>query len=157
MSRSPVKGFPNSNGHGRSDGEQSPMGRMGNLIIKSDLMHDFKTLKEMLIDEIKKRGKVVHLPPLRERREDILDIARNFFADFNPQYQQAITDFNDEAKQILTNCNWPGNVEELKRVIEGIFAHYPGISVITAEHLPASLYPLEGTGNLYSFKLKNDV
>jgi len=57
MSRSPIKGFQKSNGHGRSDGKQMPMGRMGNLIIKSDEPKNFKKLKSMLIEEIVKQQK----------------------------------------------------------------------------------------------------
>lgn len=57
MSRTPVEGFPKSNGHGRSSGLQKPMGRMGNIIVRSSREFSEDKLKEMLIAEAKKRGK----------------------------------------------------------------------------------------------------
>ena len=56
-SRVPIKNFPESNGHGRSDGMRDPIARMGNLIIKSTKEVSRKKLKEMLIEETKKQNK----------------------------------------------------------------------------------------------------
>jgi DNA-binding NtrC family response regulator len=127
------------------------------------MTHDFDLalqdglLRRDFVDEIKKRGKIIHIPALRERREDIVDIAKNFFDDFNKQYHQNVTDIDERAQQILTNYIWPGNIDELKRVIEGIFAHYPELSIITEEHIPEHVREPEITGHVYSFKLKDDV
>lgn len=58
MSRSPVKGFPNSNGHGRcSPFYYEPAARQGNLIVESSKVVPYATLRQMLIDEAKKQGK----------------------------------------------------------------------------------------------------
>ena len=57
MSRVPIKNFTGSNGHGRSDGTRDPIGRMSNLIIKSDEEVSHKKLKEILIAESKKQNK----------------------------------------------------------------------------------------------------
>lgn len=57
MSRKPVEGFNKSNGHGRSNGFQAPVGRMANLFIKSTKSVKHAQLKEMLIEEVKKQGK----------------------------------------------------------------------------------------------------
>lgn len=60
MSRTPIKGFLHSNGHGRSDGSPynaKPMGRMGTLIIESVEITAQETLKKMLLQECKKQGK----------------------------------------------------------------------------------------------------
>lgn len=57
MSRTPVKGFDRSNGHGRSDGETDPMARMGNLIVSSSRSLDETALKQELIQLVKKQGK----------------------------------------------------------------------------------------------------
>lgn len=127
------------------------------------LTHDLNTaiqdglLAHDLIDELKKSGKIVRMPPLRERREDIIGIAQNFFEDFNQQFQQNITGIDTQAQQILTDYNWPGNIDELKRTIESIFAHAAGISEITAEQLPEHIQKPAVTGDKYSFKLKNDI
>lgn len=57
MSRTPIKGFVHSNGHGRNDTIQKPMGRMGNFIIQSTNAKSQDELIKMLIDECKKQGK----------------------------------------------------------------------------------------------------
>lgn len=56
-SRTPPKGFRKSNGHGRASDFQKPMGRMGNLIIKSKNEHSYDELKNMLLKMLKKQGK----------------------------------------------------------------------------------------------------
>jgi TldD protein len=57
LSRRPVKGFTNSNGHGRGGGPLGPIGRMSNLFIKSTNEKSAEELKKMLIAEAKKQGK----------------------------------------------------------------------------------------------------
>jgi DNA-binding NtrC family response regulator len=108
-------------------------------------------------EEIKKRGKIIHLPPLRERKEDIIAIAANFLEWFNQKYHQSITAIDDSAQDIFGKYAWPGNIDELQRVIEGVFGQYPGITTITAAHLPDYVKNLRLTENTYSFKLKDEV
>ncbi|NIT14043.1 MAG: TldD/PmbA family protein, partial [Candidatus Dadabacteria bacterium] len=55
--RTPVKGFRNSNGHGRASNGKAPMARMSNLIIRSENEVSKPKLKEMLIREVKKQNK----------------------------------------------------------------------------------------------------
>ncbi|HWQ34715.1 MAG TPA: metallopeptidase TldD-related protein [Blastocatellia bacterium] len=57
MSRSPIKGFPNSNGHGRKSAGLRAVGRQGNLIVESSQTVSEAKLREMLIAECKKQGK----------------------------------------------------------------------------------------------------
>jgi predicted Zn-dependent protease len=57
MSRSPIKGFSNSNGHGRKSAGLRPVGRQGNLIVQSSQMVSDARLRELLIEECKKQGK----------------------------------------------------------------------------------------------------
>lgn len=109
------------------------------------------------LEEIKKRSKVIHLPALRERRADIRSLIQNFFEEFNSLYQQQISAIDGTAEDILLNYRWPGNIDELKRVIGEIFSHYPGITTITEEHLPDKIKKPEESSNKYSFKLKDDV
>jgi TldD protein len=67
MSRTPIKGFNNSNGHGRSQNPAyipfngHPVGRMGNLMVESDKKYSLEKMKEMLIAEAKKQGKAYGL------------------------------------------------------------------------------------------------
>jgi TldD protein len=57
MGRSPVKGFTDSNGHGRCSPGMPPCARQGNLMVESTKRVSFEKLRQMLIDEIKKQGK----------------------------------------------------------------------------------------------------
>jgi TldD protein len=60
-SRTPVKGSPTSNGHGRSDATLDPIGRMGNTVIRSSKRVPFARLKEMLLAEIRRQKKAFGL------------------------------------------------------------------------------------------------
>jgi DNA-binding NtrC family response regulator len=127
------------------------------------MTHDFtlalqdELLRRDLVDEIKKRGKSVNLPPLRKRREDIVGIVKSFFGPLNEKYHQQVTDIDENAQHLLTSYLWPGNVDELKRVIEGIFAHYPDLGLLAVEHLPEHIRTPEITEGTYNFKLKDDT
>ncbi len=63
----------------------------------------------------------IHLPPLRERVEDIIPIAENYIKILNSKYNKEIEGFTKEAKKKLINYNWPGNVRELQNVVERSF------------------------------------
>jgi DNA-binding NtrC family response regulator len=60
----------------------------------------------------------IHLPPLRERREDIPRIARHFLGMHAQRYHKAITGFDPAAMQSLSEHQWPGNVRELDHAVE---------------------------------------
>jgi DNA-binding NtrC family response regulator len=60
----------------------------------------------------------VHLPPLRERREDIPRIAKHFLGTHAQKYRKGITGFDPAALQALVNHRWPGNVRELDHAVE---------------------------------------
>lgn len=66
------------------------------------------------------RLKVVtlELPALREREGDILLLANHFLSFYAKQYGKPIKSFSDEAKKVLTDYYWPGNIRELRHVIE---------------------------------------
>ena len=74
----------------------------------------------------------IHIPPLRERKEDIFNLAQYFLAEFSQRYK-ITKQFNPRALQVLTDYNWPGNVRELQNVIERIIVLYPE-KEITGEH-----------------------
>jgi two-component system, NtrC family, response regulator AtoC len=60
----------------------------------------------------------VLLPPLRERREDILPLAQIFLGEFNRLLVKAVAGFSAEVETMLLQYSWPGNIRELKNVIE---------------------------------------
>lgn len=60
----------------------------------------------------------IHLPPLRERRDDILPLARAFLKRFAAQADRVISDFDSAASERLRRCDWPGNVRQLQNEIQ---------------------------------------
>lgn len=88
----------------------------------------------------------IHLPPLRERKEDIPLLAKHFFKKFGYAYQ--VDKISPEAMELLCNYHWPGNVRELQNVIERSAIICRG-DEIRPEHLPRELYvPQQSTGNI---------
>jgi DNA-binding NtrC family response regulator len=62
----------------------------------------------------------LQLPPLRERGDDVLVLARHFLSRFAEEYGSALTGFTPEAEALLKSYHWPGNVRELKHTIERV-------------------------------------
>ncbi len=79
----------------------------------------------------------IHLPPLRERREDIPLLVKAFIDRARRQTRKPLTGISDAALDLLTGHDWPGNVRELINVIEYAFVLCPE-GVIRTEHLPAT-------------------
>jgi two-component system response regulator AtoC len=75
------------------------------------------------------------IPPLVERRDDILPLAGHFIAQYNAKFNKAIEGLEPEAERLFMSYDWPGNVRELKNAIERamIFETGPRIS---ARHVP---------------------
>jgi two-component system, NtrC family, response regulator HydG len=63
-------------------------------------------------------GFPITIPPLRERREDILPLAAHFIRKISAREGKAITGMTDEAQETLLAYDWPGNIRELENVIE---------------------------------------
>lgn len=62
----------------------------------------------------------IHIPPLRERAEDIFLLFRKFAGDCAEKYRMPAIQLDDDARKILTTYHWPGNVRELKNITERI-------------------------------------
>lgn len=117
-------------------------------------MQEGSLLRE-LAEMIRRRGKIFHLPPLRERKEDIAGIAHNLIKEMNAKYVQRVTVIDQLAQNALLQYHWPENVDEMKRLFEGIFSRYAGIKKIIPEHLPKDILDVRETAFNYSFTLKN--
>ena len=61
---------------------------------------------------------VIHLPPLRDRKDDIEPLARHFLAHYAARYRKPLTGFDGEAVATLRAHPWPGNVRELAHAVE---------------------------------------
>jgi len=80
----------------------------------------------------------IHLPPLRERREDIPLLVSAFVERFHRDMAKPITRVSDAALAKLMDYHWPGNVRELENAIEHAFVRCSG-QEIQEEHLPVEL------------------
>ncbi len=84
--------------------------RLDELVAKGDFREDlYYRLKVVSID----------LPPLRERRDDIPMLVEHFLEEFSRFYEKPKTRIANRAMSMLQNYQWPGNVRQLKNVIEG--------------------------------------
>jgi transcriptional regulator with PAS, ATPase and Fis domain len=80
----------------------------------------------------------VHIPPLRERKADIIPLVEHFVSLCNVTNSKNVTGIEPEAKDLLLRYQWPGNVRELKNTVEEMMAFISG-AVIGVEHLPSRL------------------
>lgn len=73
----------------------------------------------------------IQIPPLRERRDDILPLAYHFLKQLNETYNRRVWKINRQAEALLLNYPWPGNVRQLRNVLEKlvIFAERGEIGV----------------------------
>ena len=85
----------------------------------------------------------VHLPALRERREDIPVLVHHFLQVKSQQLGLAEKSFSNEALDLLMQYSWPGNVRELENLIERALVLSPG-QVMTGEDLPQYLHAGNG-------------
>ena len=112
-----------------------------NIAVQDELTH------RRFFEEMQRRGgKIVRVPALRERKNDLLEIASHLIANFAKKYSASVTGISDSAKSVLLNYNWPGNIEELKQVLETIIAKERSIPMISHEHLPDNIIHPEVEG-----------
>ncbi len=82
----------------------------------------------------------IHLPPLRERRDDILPLAAHFLTSFAAEEGKAFKRFSPETEAILRRYDWPGNVRQLQNVVRNVVVLHES-DTATPAMLPA---PLDG-------------
>ncbi|MFZ0303703.1 MAG: sigma-54 dependent transcriptional regulator [Terracidiphilus sp.] len=76
------------------------------------------------------------VPPLRERKQDIPLLVKEFLADFGRQYGRPRMEISEEALDTLGGYHWPGNVRELKNVIERVLILNPRVLRLERKHMP---------------------
>jgi len=67
----------------------------------------------------------IHLPPLRERREDIPVLIQYYIAEFNRIFGRKVEGFSEESLAYLLAYDWPGNIRELRNTLEATFVNLP--------------------------------
>ncbi|HEY9593104.1 MAG TPA: sigma-54 dependent transcriptional regulator [Spirochaetia bacterium] len=82
----------------------------------------------------------LRVPPLRERREDVLPLAAHFLEHYANALGKPVTGFSEEASNALSRHAWPGNVRELRNVVER------AVVLSSEELITADLFPVEVSG-----------
>lgn len=80
----------------------------------------------------------IHLPPLRDRREDLPILLDHYVRVFNQRFARRLTGFSPEALAYLLRYSWPGNVRELRNLVEAIYINRPSESIGVGD-LPETL------------------
>ncbi len=84
----------------------------------------------------------IHLPPLRERKEDVPLLVDNFLKKFNKELGKNVSKTSPEALQHLMDYSWPGNVRELENTVERAMVLESGPELLAA-HLPDNVKNIE--------------
>ncbi len=77
----------------------------------------------------------INIPPLRERKDDILPLAYHFIQQYNVKFRKNIHSLTKKAEALFMDYNWPGNVRELKNAVERAMIFETGTKIRT-DHLP---------------------
>lgn len=77
----------------------------------------------------------IHLPPLRERDDDVVEIAEHFLKQYAVDEGKTFNRIADDAKQVIAHHNWPGNVRQLQNAIRNVIVLNDG-NVLLADMLP---------------------
>ncbi|WP_028401484.1 sigma-54 interaction domain-containing protein [Ectobacillus panaciterrae] len=80
----------------------------------------------------------IDIPPLRERTADIVELVQRFMKEFTIKYKKPMPDISPTLMTTLIKYNWPGNIRELRNVVERIILLNDG-DVLTTEHLPKGI------------------
>jgi DNA-binding NtrC family response regulator len=109
-----------------------------------DQMVADRAFREDLYFRIK--GATIHIPPLRERREDIPLLIHYFLQQASDKYAKPIERLEPEVQQVLMSYGWPGNVRELRNAIENmvVMTTRPKLGLDT---LPDRIRPSAGPGS----------
>jgi len=87
----------------------------------------------------------IKLPPLRERREDIPQLAAHFLKRYAEEYRVELPGLTPDARDALTTYNWPGNIRELENEVQRIVIQAESGHYIEATDLSPRLRKIEGT------------
>ena len=108
-----------------------------------DIAMQAKLLKALEEQKVRRIGVVrLRLPPLRDRREDILPLADHYIRIYNQRMHKQILGLSQMTKDLFLRWSWPGNVRELKNTIEGAF-NMESSAMITLDSVQGLLEKLE--------------
>jgi len=99
-----------------------------------DALTDQGLFREDLLHRL--RGMVLHLPPLRRRRDDLSLLVDHFLTRLCLRYGQPAKEYQSDFMDYLQAYDWPGNVRELSQTLEATFAEAVNASSLFPQHLP---------------------
>ena len=119
-----------------------------------DVLTDTKTFR---LDLFHRLGTfVIHLPPLRERKSDILELSNFFLVNLAQKMgKKRITSINNEVFELFNNYSFPGNIRELKNLIERAVIVCQGKELTTMHFTSLNLLKAQTIQNANSFDLKD--
>ena len=91
----------------------------------------------------------IHLPSLRERKEDIIPLVEHFIGHYSRKFNKPGKRISEEARDLLTRYDWPGNVRELLNVVERVMILEDG-GVLLPEHIPLRITKRGGTADSHA-------
>jgi len=92
-----------------------------------------------------------YVPPLRERKEDVPQLTRYFLREFSNKYDRRQKEMSDDALDALVRYSWPGNIRELRNLIERIVIMNPTVSKLERKHMPTLIYRESGRRTMGDF------
>ena len=98
----------------------------------------------------------IFVPPLRERKSDILLLADHFLEKFSREHGKQVRRISTPAIDMLASYHWPGNVRELANVVERAVVVCDA-SVVHAHHLPPTLQTAEASGTMQTLTLQETL
>jgi len=139
----------------------------GNKTIKMDARIIAATNKNLLEEIAAKRFREdlfyrinvihIHLPPLRERMDDLPLLINHFIEKFNMKFNKNIKQFSSDAYELLLEYNWPGNIRELENVIEHCFV-LCNKDIIDVDCLPKRLKNIQNKNNFINdVNIRNSI
>ena len=108
---------------------QDPERAMAEGVLRSDLFYRLNVAR-------------VHLPPLKERQLDILLLLQHFLQEMNCRYGRRVEKFSPDVITLLLGYSWPGNIRELRNLVEALFINLPS-RLVSMAHLPESFQLLK--------------
>ncbi len=99
----------------------------------------------------------VQLPPLQERKEDILPLAEHFLRKFSRSNNKAVKKFSPEVIEFMLNYSWPGNVRELENMIEHAVILSKNKEITMADFPQDLIHPAPAEGKTIEDVMRNHI
>ncbi|MBF0469228.1 MAG: sigma-54-dependent Fis family transcriptional regulator [Desulfamplus sp.] len=135
------------------EGEGCRLG--GNKVIKYDLRIVCASNKDLRLEIRKGRFREdlffrlfsveIRIPPLRERKEDIIPLAISFLEELSKKFNKKLAGFSTEVLNMFESFDWPGNIRQLRREVERLIALTPSGELITIDKCSSELQSVHDT------------